>query len=31
MKIKGGYETLFQVDTGAACIVIRAGELHGTK
>ena len=31
MKIKGGYETIFQVDTGATCNVIRAGELRGTK
>ena len=29
MKIKGGYETTFQVDTGASCNVIRAGELRG--
>ena len=31
MKIKGGYETIFQVDTGATCNVIPSGELHGTK
>ena len=31
MKIKGGHETIFQVDTGATCNVIRAGELRGTK
>jgi len=31
MKIKGGYETIFQVDTGATCNVIRSGELRGTK
>ena len=31
MKIKGGSETTFQVDTGATCNVIRSGELRGTK
>ena len=31
MKIKGGYETIFQVDTGAACNMIRSGEVRGTK
>ena len=31
MKIKGGSETMFQVDTGATCNVIRSGELRGTK
>ena len=31
MKIKGGSETIFQVDTGATCNVIRSGELRGTK
>ena len=31
MKIKGGHEAIFQVDTGATCNVIRAGELRGTK
>ena len=30
MKIKSGHETIFQVDTGATCNVIRAGELSGT-
>ena len=31
MKIKGGYEAIFQADTGATCNIIRAGELHDTK
>ena len=31
MKIKGGYETRFQVDNGATCNVIRGGELRDTK
>ena len=31
MKIKGSSETIFQVDTGATCNVIRSGELRGTK
>ena len=31
VKIKGGHEAIFQVDTGATCNVIRAGELRGTK
>lgn len=31
MKIKGVYEAIFQVDTGATCNIIRAGELRGTK
>ena len=31
MKIKGGSETTFQVDTGATCNVIRSGELRGTR
>ena len=31
MKIKGGQNTSFQVDTGATCNVIRSGELRGTK
>ena len=31
MKIKGGHETIFQLDTGATCNVIRAGEVSGTK
>ena len=31
MKIKGGYQTIFQKDTGATCNVIRSGELRGTK
>lgn len=31
MKIKGGHQVIFQVDTGASCNVIRAGELRGTK
>ena len=31
MKIKGGHEKIFQVDTGTTCNVIRAGELSGTK
>ena len=31
MKIKGGSETMFQVDTGATCNVIRSGELRSTK
>lgn len=31
MKIKSGHEMIFQLDTGATCNVIRAGELRGTK
>ena len=31
VKIKGGYEAVFQVDTASTCNVIRAGELRGTK
>lgn len=31
MKIKGGKETKFQIDTGATCNVIRKSELKGTK
>ena len=31
MKIKGGRNTKFQVDTGATCNVIRSKELIGTK
>ena len=31
MKIKGGYEMIFQVDAGATCNVTQSGELRGTK
>ena len=31
MKIKDGSKTIFEVDTGATCNVIRSGELRGTK
>ena len=31
VKNKDGHEAIFQVDTGATCNVIRAGELRGTK
>ena len=31
MKIKGGHQAIFQMDTRVTCNVIRAGELRGTK
>lgn len=31
LKIKGGHQAVFQMDTEANCNVIRAGELRGTK
>ena len=31
MKIKGGKDTKFQIDTGATCNVLKKSELNGTK